>query len=227
MIKENLLCDEFINTLENSLLFNNISNKEIKDLLTCLKPKVKEYEKGTYIYTVGENISSIGLVLKGSVIIENNDVWGNRNIIDTVAVGEIFGENYAFINSQEILVDVMSADNSKVMFIEVNKILNLCSNICTYHNNLIKNLLTISSMKSLNLSKKILITSPKTIREKLLSYLSYVSKSKSSTTFDIPYNRQELADYLNVDRSALSFEISKMQKEKFFTNKKNHFELLI
>ena len=202
-LQEKLLNQENIQVLENSLLFNNISVEELNNLLHCLKPTIKEYNKGEYIFNTGQSVNTIGLVLDGNIIIENNDVWGNRNIIDTVTVGEIFGENYACI------------------------ILNLCSNVCTYHNSIIKNLLTISSVKCLNLSKKILITTPKTIREKLLSYLSYVSKSMNSTTFDIPYNRQELADYLNVDRSALSYEISKMQKENFFINTKNHFQLLI
>lgn len=226
-LQEKLLNQENIQVLENSLLFNNISVEELNNLLHCLKPTIKEYNKGEYIFTTGQSVNTIGLVLDGNIIIENNDVWGNRNIIDTVTVGEIFGENYAFIMNEPILVDVVSAKNSKVVFFEINKILNLCSNVCTYHNSIIKNLLTISSVKCLNLSKKILITTPKTIREKLLSYLSYVSKSMNSTTFDIPYNRQELADYLNVDRSALSYEISKMQKENFFTNTKNHFQLLI
>ena len=226
-LQEKLLNQENIKVLENSLLFNNISVEELNNLLHCLKPTIKEYNKGEYIFTTGQNVKSIGLVLDGNIIIENNDVWGNRNIIDTVTVGEIFGENYTCIMNEPILVDVVSARNSKVVFFEINKILNLCSNVCTYHNSIIKNLLTISSVKCLNLSKKILITTPKTIREKLLSYLSYVSKSMNSTTFDIPYNRQELADYLNVDRSALSYEISKMQKENFFINTKNHFQLLI
>lgn len=226
-LQEKLLNQENIQVLENSLLFNNISVEELNNLLHCLKPTIKEYNKGEYIFTTGQSVNTIGLVLDGNIIIENNDVWGNRNIIDTVTVGEIFGENYAFIMNEPILVDVVSAKNSKVVFFEINKILNLCSNVCTYHNSIIKNLLTISSVKCLNLSKKILITTPKTIREKLLSYLSYVSKSMNSTTFDIPYNRQELADYLNVDRSALSYEISKMQKENFFINTKNHFELLV
>lgn len=226
-LQEKLLNQENIKVLENSLLFNNISVEEINNLLHCLKPTIKEYNKGEYIFTTGQSVNTIGLVLDGNIIIENNDVWGNRNIIDTVTVGEIFGENYACIMNEPILVDVVSAKNSKVVFFEINKILNLCSNVCTYHNSIIKNLLTISSVKCLNLSKKILITTPKTIREKLLSYLSYVSKSMNSTTFDIPYNRQELADYLNVDRSALSYEISKMQKENFFINTKNHFQLLI
>lgn len=226
-LQEKLLNQENIQVLENSLLFNNISVEELNNLLHCLKPTIKEYNKGEYIFTTGQSVNTIGLVLEGNIIIENNDVWGNRNIIDTVTVGEIFGENYACIINETILVDVVSAKNSKVVFFEINKILNLCSNVCTYHNSIIKNLLTISSVKCLNLSKKILITTPKTIREKLLSYLSYVSKSNNSTTFDIPYNRQELADYLNVDRSALSYEISKMQKEKFIINTKNHFQLLI
>lgn len=222
-LQEKLLNQENIKVLENSLLFNNISVEELNSLLHCLKPTIKEYNKGEYIFTTGQSVNTIGLVLEGNII----DVWGNRNIIDTVTVGEIFGENYACIMNEPILVDVVSARNSKVVFFEINKILNLCSNVCTYHNSIIKNLLTISSVKCLNLSKKILITTPKTIREKLLSYLSYVSKSMNSTTFDIPYNRQELADYLNVDRSALSYEISKMQKENFFINTKNHFQLLI
>ena len=189
-LQEKLLNQENIKVLENSLLFNNISVKELNNLLHCLKPTIKEYNKGEYIFNTGQSVNTIGLVLDGNIIIENNDVWGNRNIIDTVTVGEIFGENYACIMNEPILVDVVSVKNSTFEFFTDT-------------------------------------TSTKTIRKKLLSYLSYVSKSMNSTTFDIPYNRQELADYLNVDRSALSYEISKMQKENFFINTKNHFQLLI
>ena len=137
-LQEKLLNQENIQVLENSLLFNNISVEELNNLLYCLKPIIKEYNKGEYIFTTGQSVNTIGLVLDGNIIIENNDVWGNRNIIDTVTVGEIFGENYACIMNEPILVDVVSAKNSKVVFFEINKILNLCSNVCTYHNSIIK-----------------------------------------------------------------------------------------
>ena len=133
-LQEKLLNQENIKVLENSLLFNNISVKELNNLLHCLKPTIKEYNKGEYIFNTGQSVNTIGLVLDGNIIIENNDVWGNRNIIDTVTVGEIFGENYACIMNEPILVDVVSVKNSKVVFFEINKILNLCSNVCTYHN---------------------------------------------------------------------------------------------
>lgn len=112
-LQEKLLNQENIQVLENSLLFNNISVEELNNLLHCLKPTTKEYNKGEYIFTTGQSVNTIGLVLDGNIIIENNDVWGNRNIIDTVTVGGIFGENYACIMNEPILVDVVSAKKFK------------------------------------------------------------------------------------------------------------------
>ena len=124
------------------------------------------------------------------------------------------------------MVNVVAAEPAQILFLNVGRVLHACSNACGHHTALIHNLLTLSAQKNLNLSRKIFHTSPKTIRGRLLSYLSYQSMRSGSSTFTIPFNRQQLADYLNVDRSALSNELSKMQRDGLIQVERNHFTLL-
>lgn len=138
------------------------------------------------------------MVLSGIILIENNDLWGNVTILDNVVPGRIFAETYACAFGEPLMVDVVAAEPAEVLFLNVDRVLKMCSNSCDYHNRLFRNLLSISAQKNLNLSRKIFHTSPKSIRGRLLSYLSYQAVCHGSNRFTIPFNRQQLADYLNV-----------------------------
>ena len=167
-----------------------------------------------------------GLVLTGSVLIENNDLWGNTTVLDSVGPGQIFAETYACTSGEPLMVNVVAAEPVDVLFLNMDRVLQVCSHACTHHNRLIRNLLSISAQKNLNLSRKIFHTASKSIRGRLSSYLSYQAIRSGSHSFTIPFNRQQLADYLNVDRSALSNELSKMQKEGLLKVDKSRFELM-
>ncbi len=197
--------------LSKTVLFQGATPEETEQMLSCLKAGKRKYKKEEMIYRVGEVVSCIGIVLSGSVLIENDDIWGNRSVLERAGEGEIFAETYASIPDQKMLVNVM---------------LHLCSNSCIFHNELIKNLLQVSAQKNLALSRRIFNTSSKSIRGRLLSYLSNQAVLCNSKEFDIPFNRQQLADYLSVDRSALSKELGKMSKEGLIYVKKSHFRLL-
>nr|WP_315103527.1 Crp/Fnr family transcriptional regulator [uncultured Catonella sp.] len=212
--------------LSNTPLFHGVKENEIDELLSCLGAREKSYKKNEIIFSAGSVVHEIGLIESGSVNIVVNFYWGNSNIFGHVEKGMIFAENYAAIPGKELLCDVVAAEQCEVLFLDFTKILTTCSNGCVFHQKLIHNLLHISARKSLNLSTRMLHTAPKSIRDKLLSYLSEQALINGNAHFTIPFNRQQLADYLGVDRSALSNELSKMQKDGLISFKKNEFTLV-
>lgn len=211
--------------LSQTTLFKGISETDIQNALPCLSAKVQSYKKNEVIYHTGDKITSLGIILSGSVSLESDDIWGNTSIIDSLHRGQVFAETYATIPNKPILINVVALEQTNILFINVDRILNPCEKLCSHHQKLIRNMLMVSAQKNINLSQKIFHCSPKSIRGKLLSYLSYQSISTGSFQFEIPFNRQQLADYLGVDRSAMSNELSKMQKEGILTFHKNSFHV--
>lgn len=212
--------------LSKTVLFRDTSPEEIQTLLGCLSAESKQFSRGSVIYHAGDIISSIGLVLSGSVSIENDDVWGNKSILDKVGPGQVFAETYACVPGAPLMISVVAAETVEILFLDMGRVLNICSNACGFHSKLVRNLLAISSQKNLNLSRRIFHTSSKSIRGRLLSYLSFQSTQCGSRDFTIPFNRQQLADYLSVDRSAMSNELSKMQRDGLLKVDRSHFTLL-
>lgn len=213
--------------LSKTALFSGMKPEEIRHMLGCLDAKEKSYKKDEIIYYTGDIVTSLGIVLSGSVLIENDDIWGNRSVLDQAGPGQIFAETYACIPGEKMLVNVTAAEKTRVLFLDVGRMVKMCSQACEYHNRLIRNLLTVASQKNMNLSRRIFNTSSKSIRGRLLSYLSYQAVKAGSQEFDIPFNRQQLADYLSVDRSAMSSELGKMQKDGLIRFNKNHFYVYV
>lgn len=211
--------------LLESALFRGIRSDEAKEMLGCLGAEHRNFDKNDRIFRAGDTITELGLVLAGSILIQNNDFWGNTTVLDHVIPGQIFAETYA-CTSEPLMVDAVAAEAAEVLFLNVGRVLQTCPQACAHHSKLIRNLLFLSARKNLNLSRKIFHTTSKSIRGRLLSYLSFQSTRCGSRSFAIPFNRQQLADYLNVDRSALSNELSKMQKDGLLHVDRNHFELL-
>lgn len=212
--------------LTTTPLFHEMSTDEIKLLLPCLHAQVKTYKKGNYIYHAGSSVSQVGIVLSGSVNIVVDFYWGNSNIFGHIGKGDIFAENYAAIPDSKLYNDVVAAETTEILFLDFNKLLRPCKKGCAFHHQIIHNLVRISALKNLNLSSRMMHIAPKTIRDKVLSYLSQTAIQTNQMHFTIPFSRQELADYLGVDRSALSGELSKMQKDGLIQFRKNHFILL-
>ena len=217
--------------LENAPLFKDVPPEEINVMLQCLGTEERDYDKGETIFHAGDVIHNIGLVLTGRVQIENDDVWGNKSVMESVGPGFAFAESYAclpgepLMPGESLMVNVEAAEKCRILFLDIGKILNVCTPACSHHNRLIQNLLYISSQKNLNLSRRIFHTSSKSIRGRLLSYLSFQASKAGSRDFCIPFNRQQLADYLSIDRSAMSAELGKMRKEGILETDKNHFVL--
>ncbi len=217
--------EEYLSILKKSNLFSGVQPEEISAMLKCLSARIKHYKKDEFIIRSGDYIRSVGMVLTGTALIIQEDFWGKRTIISEAMSGALFAETYACIPSIPIEMSVISDSECDVLFMDFNRIMNVCTSACTFHTRLLQNFLSSIARRNLILTKKMQHMSKKTIREKLLSYLSAESLKNNSSTFDIPFNRQQLADYLSIDRSALSNEMSKLQDEGILTYKKNRFTL--
>ena len=209
--------------LQKTMLFQGMTGSEIAEALQVLEAHEKCYKKGETLLIAGTITERMGLVLEGSVTIESNDAWGNRTIISHVGKGQVFAETYALMENEPMLVDVTASEDCRILFLRSGRIQSLNSSLESWALKYITNLLTISMHKNLILSGRSFHTAPKTIRGRLMAYLNSVSLQRRSREFDIPFDCQQLADYLNLERSALSKELGKMQREGLISCRKNHF----
>lgn len=218
-----LFMQDFLN--EKCPLFQGIKTENMDSLLTCLCAKKKIFTKDNYIFLEGDAITEIGLLLLGGAQIVKDDFWGNRTIISHLSKGDLFGEAFAASGGKPSKVSVVATEKSEVLFIDFNKVTLMCPSSCDFHSQLIKNMLNILANKNIMLTDKIEFVTRKTTREKVLSYFSSIAKQQGSTNITIPFDRQGLADYLSVERSALSHELSLMKKEALIDFSKNNFIL--
>lgn len=211
--------------LKKTSLFRGTSEDELPTLLECLRPSMRDYAKNELILRQGEDVTAVGLVLTGRVHVIEEDFWGNRNILADVLPGDLFAEAYAFLPGELLRVSVIAQEPSRIMLVESRRMLEICSSACRFHTRLVQNVLAESARKNLALTRKLSHMSKRNTREKLLSYLSGQSLASGSETFEIPFNRQQLADYLCVDRSAMSNELCKMRDEGLLTFERSGFHL--
>ena len=207
-----------------SPLFDKIDEDEWKEMQEVRCMRYGAFTKNEIIFHAGTIVSEIGIVQSGSVNIEINDLWGNRSILSNVTVGQIFAESYALCQ-EPMMVDVAAAENSEILFLDLHILTSDHFSGCSWQNKFLKNTLRASVRKNIVLSNRIFCTAPKSIRTRLLAYLSQESVKAGSTTFQIPFNRQQMADYLNLDRSALSKELGRMRNEGILEFHKNQFTL--
>ncbi len=215
----------FLPIIGSARLFSGIAENELADMLSCLNAKIKDFPKDAFLLRVGEKTESIGLVLSGSVLIIQEDVWGNRNIISKAGQGQTFATAYACAPDSASDVSVSAETPVTVMFLNIKRILTACPSACARHSRIIYNLLGELAEKNLRFAEKITHTGQRTTRAKLMSYLSAEAQRLGKYEFDIPFSRQQLADYLAVERSGLSLELGKMRNEGLIDFRKNHFVL--
>ena len=216
---------KYFPALQDSVLFSGILKEDLQKLCKCLNARERVYKKETFVFYGGDDVKSVYFILSGKFHIINEDFWGNRSIIETMTKDILFGEAYVFSKRKKHLVSVIAAEDSVVLEIEPDSLFEYCPQKCLCHTQLIKNTLYILSEKIVRLTEKTGHIMQRTTREKLLSYLSKCAQTEKSSSFYIPYSRQQLADYLCVDRSALSHELSKLQKEGMVQYHKNNFKL--
>lgn len=215
-----------IKILKECSLFQNLTEKQIASVLKCVNVKNTRYAKDEYILHAGESTDFIGLILSGSAFMIQEDIWGNRNIIAPLHSGDFFAEIFAAKPGAILNSSIVAAEECEVYSINVDRLLRVCTNSCDHHHQIVRNLVTILANKTLLLNDKITHVSKRKTRDKLMSYLSSEAVRQGSLSFDIPYNRQQLADYLCVERAAMSAELSKLQEEGVLKTNHSHFELL-
>ena len=218
--------EKYYNQIKNSPVFYGMNDEELRGLLECFNARIRRYEKDEMIIRQGDMIANIYLILDGEVNIEKDSYWGRRIIISRLSRNDNLALSFVGSKDVESSVDAIAIKDTLVLILSYEKCTSMCQNACTRHKVLINNLFQILSRENIELIQKIENVSQKTIRDKLLTYLSNEAQKRHSNSFDIHFNRQDLADYLNVDRSAMSFELSKLQKEGLIEYDKNHFELL-
>ncbi|MBO5647056.1 MAG: Crp/Fnr family transcriptional regulator [Clostridia bacterium] len=217
---------KYIPILKRTQMFAGVREEEILSMLSCMDARLRICKKGEYVLRQGEHLSDIAVLAEGVLHIQKEDYWGNRSILGRIAVGEMFGEAYAAPESGALHHDVVAIEDSTVLFFDVKRILTTCSAACRFHAMVVQNLFFALSEKNRKLVQKLGHMSKRTTREKLISYLSEVAKTQNSASFTIPFNRQQLADFLSVDRSAMSNELCRMRDEGLLNFRKNEFTLL-
>lgn len=217
---------KYFEVLRKCPLFMGISDENLISILVCLGATMKTYEKKETIFSEGEPAKYIGIVLSGAVQIVQVDYLGNRNIVANIEAAELFGESFACAGVEAIPMDVVAREDTEVLLIDCLRITQTCSSACEFHRRMIFNLMKLVAMKNIIFHQKIEIISKRSTREKLMTYLVMQAKKNKSATFEIPYDRQELADFLGVDRSGLSVEIGKLCKEGMIWSKKRWFEIV-
>lgn len=218
--------DRYLPLIGRSPLFDRIDAADLEPMLQCLGARRRSFPKGAYVFRVGDRTASMGMVLEGSVRLEKEDYWGNRSILASFGPGQSFAEVYACEPDLVLDINVVAAEDAAVLLLDVGRITSMCPSSCAFHTRLIRNLLGIIAKRTHALTRKIEHTAKRTTRAKLLSYLSHQAERAGSNRFAIPFDRQELADYLSVDRSAMCAELSRMKKDGIIDYNRNRFEIV-
>lgn len=217
--------EKYFEILSQNPLFAGIGQADLTSLMHCLAARVEEFPKGTPVFLEGDTAAFIGFVLEGTVQIVWDDLYGNRSLLVQAEQGELFGEAYAAAGVDTMPLSGYAVQDSKIMWMECRRMLTVCTNACGFHSMLVKNLLQVVAQKNLLLSRKVQFMSQKTTKEKLMAYLLDQAKQKSALEFTIPLDRQALADFLGVERSAMSAELSKLRREGVLDSKGAWFRL--
>lgn len=215
--------EKYIDLISKTPLFEGIPQNKIIPVLTCIGGRVATYEKDEAIFSEGEPVKQAGIILSGEAQIRKEDYHGNRSLIQTLPTGQMFGEALCCIEADTVPVGIYAAENCKILLFDCKGIMCDCVKNFEYQSQLLKNLLFIIAHKNLTLRAKINLLSKRTTREKIMAYLLSESKKIGSKEFCIPFDRQQLADYLGVERSAMSTEIGKLCREGIIHTNKNHF----
>lgn len=214
-----------IKSIKDSELFSGISEDNIADMLLCMGAVRTEYDKGNYIIRAGEEVTRIGIVESGVIQIIKEDADGECSLISRLLSGGYFAEALCCGNVKASPVSAVTETRAVVVMLDFYKILNVCSNTCVFHSKLIENMLRVVALKNLHLQERMEYLSKKTIRKRVMKYLKNASGGKEGA-FEIPFNREELSEYLCIDRSALSRELMRLKEEKVIDYWKNQFKLL-
>jgi len=217
---------DFLSILQKCPLFAGVQPEELEAMLGCLNARKLEIDKEQFIFHEGDPADFVGVVLSGAVRVLRTDFYGNQSILGQVEPGGVFGEAFSCAGVESLPVNVMAAQSSTVLLMDLKRVLTVCPRACSFHSRIVSNLVQALAQKNLHLNRRLDIASRRTTRDKLLAYLTDQAKGQGGGQFTIPFDRQTLADYLGVERSAMSAELSRMQKDGLLETRKNWFKLL-
>ena len=218
---------DFLPVIRSSTHFSGISEEEVTAMLSCLNAEERSFPKEAFVLRAGDTAGSIGLVLSGSVLVIQEDIWGNRNILSKAGPGQTFAAAFACAPGSVLNVSVIAETPVTALFLDVKRILTVCPSACAHHSRIIRNLLGELAEKNLRFGEKLTHMGQRTTRSKLMSYLSAEAQRRGAVEFDIPFSRQQLADFLGVERSGLSLELGKMKQDGLLDFHKSHFVLKV
>ena len=210
--------------LRNTGLFEGIEDDEMETMLKCLGAFTRRYAKDEFLFRRGDRTECLGVVLTGNVRVVREDWWGNRTVLGDVGAGMPLCTEYA-CTSDPLDISIVANEPTEVMFLDVGRAANVCNSSCEFHNRLVKNLMRNLAGTSMVMNRRLDQLAKRSTREKICAFLSDQARAAGSSDFMIGMNRQEMADYLGVDRSAMSTELGKMQREGVIEFQKNHFVL--
>lgn len=215
-----------LDIIKTSTLFSGLTENELQEALHALHARKKSYKKEELLLMAGDLTDDFGMVLSGSVTIESNDIWGGRTILNHAAAGDYYAEAFSIMPDEPLYVDVLANEPTTVALFDMSRLQALKDSTPSWLTKLLSNLLTISIQKNMILSMRSFLTSPKSARGRVMAYLNSIAMKTHRTEFDIPFDRQHMADYLNLDRTALSKELSRMRDDGLITYRKNHFRII-
>ena len=218
--------EEYISLLKNTDLFKGVEETSIGSLLQSMGARKRHFDKGNFVFYAGDDINTISIVLSGSCHIVQEDYWGNRNILTLVQKGQLFGEAFAALPSAQAIVDVVVVEEGDILFLSIDSLMRSDTSLPAEARRVLRNVMGLLAGKNILLTKKIRYISQRSTRQKLMAYLSDEARRLGSSSFTIEFNRQQLADFLSADRSAMSAELSRMQKDGLIEYHKDAFTLL-
>ena len=218
--------EKYFDILDTCSLFENVGRENYQKMLLCFGARIISVKKGAAVFHEGQAATKVGIVLTGAVQTVQDDYFGNRSILSMAGPGQLFAEGFACAGVETIPVSVVASADSEVMLIDCSHIMTICHHVCAFHNQMIRNLLHSVAKSNLLLNQKIEILSKRTTREKVMTYLLSEAKIQGSEEFTIPYDRQELADYLGVERSAMSTVIGQLRDDGIILVNRRHFQLI-
>jgi CRP-like cAMP-binding protein len=218
--------EPYLPIVSRSQLFSGLGAREVPAVLGCLHPERRRYSQGEYVLRMGDSLHTVPLVVEGGVTVVQEDWWGNRNIQNRATAGETFAVAFALTPNMPLTVSAVAQEDTTIVMLGVTQMLTSCANACPFHMRLLQNLVGDVAQKNLQVMSKLSYLSERTTRGKLLAYLSAESRRAASPTFTIPYNRQQLADYLSVNRSAMCSELTHMAEDGLIRFNRNRFTLL-
>ena len=219
---------KYVNKLKDIKLFDGFSEEGLSVFLNSINNKILTLKKGDLVFSEGDEFSNLCILLEGEILLTNSDEYGNRNVIDIISENQMFAEVFSFTSKKQSPVTAQASSESLIFLIDTKDLISIKNDnkILVDKHIIVSNLLNIFADKNLILLSKIEVISRRNIRDKIMHFLELQRQKSAKNIFNIPYSRKDMADFLGVDRSALSRELSRLKEENIIDFEKNTFKII-